>query len=113
MAKFEDQLVDHVKKFSQATVTNVSLSIKVHGQLNLPADTIQPLTSDKIFTRSLLIKSMASNTSFIYIGTELLTTSNGYILEPGEVLGLDVKDPSKVYLLSPEVALISWMGLGA
>jgi len=113
MAKFEDELVDHVKKYSQATVSNVSLSIKTHAQLSLLPNIIKPLSDDILFTRSLLIKSMGSNTSFIYIGTELLTTSNGYILEPGEVLGLDVKDPSRVYLLSPEAAMISWLGLGA
>ena len=112
MAKREDELVERIKKTSQAAVSNVSLSIKSHNQLTLAPDVITQLSSDKILVRSLLIKSMGSNISFIYIGTELLTTSNGYVLEPSEVLGLDVKDPSRVYLLSSEAATISWLGLG-
>ena len=108
----EDELLEHIKKTSQAATTNVALSIKTHNQLTLVPDVITPLSFDKILLRSVLIKSMGSNTSFIYIGTELLTTSNGYILEPSEVLGIDVKDPSQIYLLSSETATISWLGLG-
>lgn len=45
-----------------------------------------------------IVKALTSNTGNVYVGNSSVSSSNGYILEPGEAISLDVDDLATVYI---------------
>jgi hypothetical protein len=47
---------------------------------------------------SVTIKALGDNTGNIYVGDSSVDSSNGFILEPGDSVSLDIDDLSDVYI---------------
>lgn len=57
------------------------------------------LASSAVAVTSCAVKALAANTNNIYIGGDSsVTTSNGFVLDAGETLVLDVDDPQDIWL---------------
>lgn len=49
-----------------------------------------------------IVKALADNTGNIYVGDSSVDSTNGYVLTPGEAIGLDVANLATVYIDSDE-----------
>ena len=107
-------LVALMTKLTQIAHSDLAFVIIGHGQLIVKntAVSLEPTTPSPR-SRSVLIKSLGENSVPIFLGTQDVTTTNGYILEPGEVLSLDVRDVSQMYLRTHQgTAKVTWLVLG-
>lgn len=53
------------------------------------AGTEEPLSASKILARSVKIKAIHGNTNMVYVGANGVSSSNGFVLDAGEVLAID------------------------
>lgn len=81
-----------------------------HGQKTLSTSPIQ--VSSETIRSGITIKSLASNTSDVYIGNSLgVSTSTGYVLSAGETIYLEVSAVSTIFARSSSgTATISYIG---
>ena len=47
--------------------------------------------------QSITIKALSTNTGIIYIGDSTVASGNGFELESGEILSLEIDDPAKIF----------------
>ncbi len=60
----------------------------------------------------LVVTALTTNTVTVYVGPSTVTTANGYPLEAGKSISLDVDDPSKLYAVCASSApVIGWLYL--
>lgn len=69
----------------------------------------QPLAQESSTVRSLAITALSSNAGTAYIGNTAVDAALGFPMEPGAFLGMDVIDPSQVYVLG--TGTVAWLGL--
>lgn len=50
--------------------------------------------------KSVVIKALSTNTGFIYVGTEAVTSANGFQLKAADSVGLDIDSLDKVWINS-------------
>ena len=56
------------------------------------------------------IKVQSSNTGRIYIGDSSVSTSNGFLLEAGDILKIDINNINKLYAISSSgTNTLTWM----
>lgn len=69
-----------------------------HGrQMVSTAGTAVQLASSQSI-KWVIIKALSTNDSVIFVGGSDVSAENGYILSPGEAIGLDIDNLSKVYI---------------
>lgn len=80
-----------------------------HGQKTVGTTAVQITEHEKAY-RSILIKALEANTGVVYVGTSKVTTSNGFPLEAGASIELEVSDPSTIYAVASAISQnIAWI----
>jgi hypothetical protein len=68
-----------------------------NGQTTLTSAGSAEIISNTGTCRGVTIKALPSNTGFVYLGDSNVSSANGYILEAGESMSLDVSNTAVVY----------------
>lgn len=76
------------------------------------AGTAEPLATTSTPIISVTVKALAGNTGMVYVGNEDVDNSNGFVLDAGEPVSIDIDNLSKVYI-DVDVAGegVSWIAL--
>ena len=71
----------------------------VHGQKTVAAaGTEEALGSSTTLTSGVRIKALSGNTGNVFVGANPVTSSTGFVLEPGEEAFIEVANLATVYL---------------
>jgi len=73
----------------------------IHAQKTVGTTAVQ-LTGQGNAIRGILVKALTDNEGTVYVGTSKVTTSNGFPLEGGDSIELEVSDPSKIYAVASD-----------
>lgn len=70
----------------------------LHGQKTVATAGSAEALAGSTSSRWVIIKALIGNTDNVFVGDSDVTSANGYILTPGEAIGLDVNNLATVYL---------------
>lgn len=88
---------------STVTTTEEGRASVLHGQASI-ASTVGGTQLPANACKSVTVKNLQSNAALIWIGISGVSAANGYELNPGESLTLQVSNTNLVYGLSPSGA---------
>ena len=92
---------------------NETISIKSlqagTGTVGVTATPLVGATNNRVYKGVWIRNTDAANT--LYVGTSRVTTTeNGHAIPPGEIIVLELEDPSEVYVLgSADPTAYSWL----
>ncbi len=70
-----------------------------HGQTTVTtAGTEVALASSQVLTSGVTLKALHANTGWIYVGTNPVTLSTGFVLDAGESIFIEVANLATVYI---------------
>ncbi|MBK9272865.1 MAG: hypothetical protein IPM48_14875 [Saprospiraceae bacterium] len=71
----------------------------INGQKTVSsAGTAEQLIATSTQVESVTIKALSGNTGSVYVGNNVVSSSNGFVLAAGEAISLDIDDLSLVYI---------------
>ena len=84
----------------QADVLAVTLPTAIYnGQKTVTtAGTREALASSQAIVSGVLIKALAANTNDVYVGNASVSSSNGFVLDAGEEVFIEIANLATVYL---------------
>ena len=84
----------------QADVLAVALPTAIYnGQKTVTtAGTREALASSQAIVSGVLIKALAANTNDVYVGNASVSSSNGFVLDAGEEVFIEIANLATVYL---------------
>jgi hypothetical protein len=70
-----------------------------HGKKVVPtAGSAVALAGDTVIVHSVTIKALAGNTNNVYVGSDAVDSTNGYVLDAGETHTIEISNLNLVYL---------------
>lgn len=69
-----------------------------NGQTTVAAAGTQVVLASSTTVKWVILKAKATNTGNIFVGDSNVDSSTGYILTPGEAIGLDINNLNLVYI---------------
>jgi len=86
----------------------------LHGQTNVAtAGTAVKLIATDDATKSITIKALVANTNSIYVGDSGVDSTNGYILDAGDTMSMDLDNESDNVYIDADVngEGVSWFAI--
>ncbi len=80
----------------QASTTALGLV----AEKSVPTGAAEPLGAGQVARRGVLVKAPSTNSATVYLGGSGVTMANGYPLDPGEAVALEVADVAAVYCVA-------------
>jgi len=80
-----------------------------NGQVTIAAPRV-PLAAVATPIKSVTIENPASN-AVVYVGNDAVTAANGYRLQPGATVSLDIDDLNKVYVTGTVGNVVSYIAV--
>ena len=81
-------------------IEGVPITIILNGQKAVATAGTDEALASSTTSKWVIVKAFYSNTGYIYVGASGVTSANGYVLEAGEAIGLDIDNLNKVYINS-------------
>ena len=92
-------------------ISRVSSTIN-YGQVTVGTSAVQLTTSSTSLNFGVVIKADPNNSGNVYVGDSSVSTSNGYLLTPGEGIAFEIDDASKVWLVADaDNQKVYWLGV--
>jgi hypothetical protein len=82
----------------------------LNGQVTIAA-TPTPLAATSTPIKSVTIESPSTNAGVVYVGNNSVTIVNGYRLQKGATVSMDIDDLSKVSVVGTGADTISWIAV--
>lgn len=80
------------------TVTTTPATVYNGQKAVTTAGTAEALGSSTTLTAGVTVKALAANTNNVYVGDSSVDSSNGYVLDAGESVFIEVDDLAKVFI---------------
>lgn len=96
MSSFNETITVNSLQHGQGTAT--ATAAQLSGVVNKKAH------------KGVRIRHISGGSDTLYVGLEGLTTSNGYPLEDGQEIFLEIEDPTAVYVIGSDASVIyGWL----
>ena len=80
----------------------------LNGQVTIAAPSVPLAASTPI--KSVTIENPSTN-AVVYVGNDAVTAANGYRLQPGATVSLDIDDLNKVYVTGTVGQIVSYIAV--
>jgi len=92
-------------------ISRVSSTIN-YGQVTVGTTAVQLTSTSTPLNFGIVVKADPNNSGNVYVGDSSVSTSNGYLLTPGESISFEIDDVSKVYVVADtDNQKIYWIGV--
>jgi len=92
-------------------ISRVSSTIN-YGQVTVGTTAVQLTSTSTPLNFGIVVKADPDNTGNVYVGDSSVSTTNGYLLTPGEGIAFEIDDVSKVYVVADtDNQKVYWIGV--